>query len=97
LEQDKEDQKTFIQNGSDILTKTTIDQMGKDRLPNGNYILTVGQHYVLVVDGDYVETALISMSASQGKVSKKWNSMMLSITLNGANGPLHTCFIQSYV
>jgi hypothetical protein len=74
-------------NGSDILTKTTIDQMGKDRLPNGNYILTVGQHYVLVVDGDYVETALISMSASQGKVSKKWNSMMLSITLNGANGP----------
>jgi hypothetical protein len=44
--------------------------MGKDRLPNGNYILTVGQHYVLVVDGDYVETALISMSASQGKVSK---------------------------
>jgi hypothetical protein len=87
LEQDKEDQKTFIQNGSDILTKTTPDQMGKDRLPNGNYILTVGQHYVLVVDGDSVETALISMSASQGKVSRKWNSMMLSITLNGANGP----------
>jgi hypothetical protein len=74
-------------NGSDILTKTTPDQMGKDRLQNGNYILTVGQHYVLIVDGDSVETALISMSASQGKVSRKWNSMMLSITLSGANGP----------
>jgi hypothetical protein len=34
-----------------------------------------------------IETALISMSASQGKVSRKWNSMMLSITLSGANGP----------
>jgi hypothetical protein len=33
-----------------ILTKTTEDQMGKDRLPNGNYILTVGQHFVLIVD-----------------------------------------------
>ena len=71
---------------SDIISKTTKDG-GKDRLSNGNYILTVGQHYVLVVDGDSVETALISMSASQGKVSRKWNSMMLSITLTGANGP----------
>jgi hypothetical protein len=72
---------------SDILTKTTKDQMGKDRLPNGNYILTVGQHFVLVVDGSSTESALISMSASQGKVSRKWNSMMLSITFDGKNGP----------
>jgi hypothetical protein len=41
--------------------------MGKDRLPNGNYILTVGQHFVLIVDKDNTETALISMSSSQGK------------------------------
>jgi hypothetical protein len=33
------------------------------------------------------ETAMISMSSSQGKVSRKWNSMMLSITLDGKNGP----------
>jgi hypothetical protein len=72
---------------SDILTKTTRDQIGKDRLPNGNYILTVGNHFVLVVDGSSVETALILMSSSQGKVSKKWNSMMMSITMNGEKGP----------
>jgi len=71
---------------SDILTKTTKDQIGKDRLPNGNYILTVGQHFVLIVDGENTETALISMSSSQGKISRKWNSMMMSITLNGKNG-----------
>jgi len=73
---------------SDILEKTTKDQMGKDRLPNGNYILTVGQHFVLILnDNGNTETALISMSSSQGKVSRKWNSMMLSITLQGKDGP----------
>ena len=72
---------------SDILSKTTKDQSGKDRLENGNYILTVGQHFVLIVDGENTEPALISMSSSQGKVSRKWNSMMASITLEGKNGP----------
>ena len=72
---------------SDILSKTTKDTGGKDRLENGNYILTVGQHFVLIVDGDITEPALISMSSSQGKVSRKWNSMMASITLEGKNGP----------
>jgi hypothetical protein len=72
---------------SDILTKTTKDQMGKDRLPNGNYILTVGQHFVLIVDNGSIETALISMSSSQGKISRKWNAMMMSINMDGKNGP----------
>ena len=72
---------------SDILTKTTKDQFGKDRLPNSNYILTVGQHFVLIIDGSSTETALISMSSSQGKISRKWNAMMMSITMDGKNGP----------
>ena len=71
---------------SDILSKTK-NEMGKDRLDNGNYILTVGQHYVLILDGNSTENALISMSSSQGKVSRKWNSMMMSITLDGKDGP----------
>ena len=71
---------------SDILSKTK-NEMGKDRLDNGNYILTVGQHYVLIIDGNSTENALISMSSSQGKISRKWNSMMMSITLDGKDGP----------
>ena len=71
---------------SDILTKCTKDQFGKDRLPNNNYILTVGQHFVLIIDNGSTETALISMSSSQGKISRKWNAMMMSISLNGKNG-----------
>lgn len=71
---------------SDIKSKTTEDPSGKDRLPNGNYILTVGNHFVLIVDGDVAETALIAMSSSQGKISRKWNSMMMSIVLEGQKG-----------
>ena len=73
--------------GSDILAQTTQDGGGKDRLENGNYILTVGQHFVIIVADGGAEQALISMSSSQGKVSRKWNSMMMSISLDGKNGP----------
>ena len=82
---------------SEILSNTTKDGSGKDRLDNGNYILTVGQHYVLIVDGDSIEQALVSMSSSQGKISRGWNSMMLSITFNGKNGPYNpSSFSHSY-
>ena len=73
--------------GSDILAQTTQDGGGKDRLENGNYILTVGQHFVIIVADGGAEQALISMSSSQGKISRKWNSMMMSISLAGKNGP----------
>jgi hypothetical protein len=56
---------------SDILDKTTKGPDGKDRLQNGNYILTVGQHFVIIL-GE--------------KISRKWNSMMKSIVLDGKNG-----------
>ena len=73
--------------GSDILAQTTQDGGGKDRLENGHYILTVGQHFVIIVGDSGAEQALISMSSSQGKISRKWNSMMMSISLDGKNGP----------
>jgi len=72
---------------SDILSETTKDALGKDRLPNGNYIQTTAQHFVIISDGNVTETALISMSSSQRKVSKKWISAMMSITKDGKDGP----------
>jgi hypothetical protein len=42
----------------------------------------------VIIAGDKgSETAMISMSSSQGKISRKWNSMMKSISLDGKNGP----------
>ena len=72
---------------SDILTKTTRDDNNKDRLENGNYVETCGNHYVLLVtdDGD-ATPALITMKATQLKKSRKWNSMLLNLKLKGKNG-----------
>ena len=71
---------------SDILSKTTKDG-GKDRLQNGNYILTVHQNYVIILGDDgKAETALISMSASQGKVARKWQSLQMSQTMKDEQG-----------
>ena len=71
---------------SDILSKTTKDG-GKDRLDNGNYILTVHQNFVIILGDDgKAETALISMSASQGKVARKWQSLQMSQTMKDEQG-----------
>ena len=72
---------------SDILKETTKDAQNKDRLPNGNYIQKTGQHFVIILNEQSSETALISMSSTQAKVSRNWNSMMMSITKNGKEGP----------
>jgi len=82
---------------SDILTKTTKDG-AKDRLPNGNYILTVSQNYVLIVGEDgSAETALMSLSASQGKVAKKWLSLQMSQTMTDEQGTfLPASFAHAY-
>jgi hypothetical protein len=71
---------------SDILSKTTKDG-AKDRLENGNYILTVHQNFVIIVGDDgKMETALISMSGSQGKVARKWQSLQMSQTMKDEQG-----------
>ncbi len=70
---------------SDIMSKTTRDKSYKDRLPNGNYIDNTANHFVVVL-GDSPQTALISMKATQLKISRKWNSIMMGIKLQGKNG-----------
>ena len=70
---------------SDIMSQTTRDKSYKDRLPNGNYLENTANHYVVVL-GDSPQTALISMKATQLKISRKWNSIMMGIKLQGKNG-----------
>ena len=70
---------------SDIISQTTRDKSYKDRLPNGNYLDNTAQHFVLAV-GKTPQTALISMKGTQLKVSRKWNSMMMGIKMQGKNG-----------
>ena len=67
------------------MTKTKRGGDFKDRLPNGNYIEKTAQHFV-IVNSTTPTTALIAMKSTQLKISRKWNSMMQSIKLQGKNG-----------
>ena len=72
--------------GSDIMTKTTRGDDGKDRLENGNYIEETASHYVMIVQEDKSSTAMITMKSTQRKKSKKWNSMMMSLRQKRKDG-----------
>lgn len=70
---------------SDIVSQTTRDKSYKDRLPNGNYLENTANHFVIQVSVNPT-SALISMKSTQLKVSRKWNSMMMGIKMQGKNG-----------
>ena len=70
---------------SDIISQTTRGKDFKDRLANGNYLENTASHFVILM-GSSPTTALISMKATQLKVSRKWNSMMMGIKMQGKNG-----------
>lgn len=55
---------------------------------DGDYIEETHQHFVILINEDgSLETALIAMKSTQLKKSRKWNSMMASRSMMGANGP----------
>ena len=83
---------------SDILSRTHREPGdNKDYLDNGNYIENTANHYVMVVDEQGVPSpALIVMKSTQLKKSRKWNSMMMSVKLQGRNG-LFTPAIYSQI
>jgi hypothetical protein len=70
---------------SAIVSTTTRDKSWKDRLPNGNYLENTANHFVILM-GKSPSTALISMRATQLKISKQWNSIMMGLKLQGKNG-----------
>ena len=71
---------------SEVINQSTRDKMNKDRLPNGNYLENTANHFVVLLSGSTPSTALISMKATQLKISKKWNTMMMSIKMRGKDG-----------
>ena len=73
---------------SDILSKTTRDQGNKDRLDNGNYVDVNANHFILYFDAEgNPQPALVTMKITQLKKSRRWNSMMLNLKIQGSKGP----------
>ena len=68
-----------------IVKTSTRDQMNRDRLPNGNYLENTANHFIVTL-GSVPSTALLSMTRTQLKVSRTWNSMMMSMKMQGKNG-----------
>ena len=73
---------------SDILSRTHREPGdNKDYLDNGNYIENSANHYVMILDQNGIPNpALIVMKSTQLKKSRKWNSMMMSVKLQGQSG-----------
>ena len=69
------------------LPTTTPDERGKDITEAGNQLTPTAEHYVLLVkdDGTY-EQCVLTMSSTQLKHSRKWNSMVSMKKMQGANG-----------
>ncbi len=62
------------------------DEKGNYVLPNGNILKNTSQHYVLLVCGDKVEPALIAMTSTQLKHSRKWNTNIGKVKATGPDG-----------
>ena len=84
-----------IYDAGDDIPQTTRDKSNKDRLANGNYLENTVSHFVVLL-GKTPTTALISMKATQLKISRKWNSMMMGIKMQGKNG-LFTPLTYSHI
>jgi len=71
-----------------IMTDTKRSEDNKDRLPNGNYVEDTGNHFVFILDKNYLpqEQSLIAMKSTQKKKSKTWNSMMQTRRMPGKKG-----------
>jgi hypothetical protein len=78
------------QHADDSLVKTCKrDEKNNEVLPNGNHLAPTAYHFVLVVrnDGKF-DRAIISMTKTQLKKSRRWLSQMISIQLKNSKGEL---------
>lgn len=76
------------QHADPAILNETKNIEGKDVLPNGNIVVTTAYTYVLLVDmatGNY-SPAVVAFQSTQLKKSKKWNSLMSGLKMDGKKG-----------
>lgn len=64
-----------------ILASTKKNERNQDVLPNGNLIVTTAYHYVLVLTEGGFERAVMAMSSTQLKKSRRWLGQMMSLQI----------------
>ena len=74
-------------NRDDALPRTEKNERGQDITDEGNILTPTAEHYVLLIDADgRCEQAVIAMSSTQLKNSRKWNSLMAQQTIATKDG-----------
>lgn len=80
-----------VAEGTELLKKCTRDEKNRDVLPDGNHLVDTRTHYVLALrDDGSVFPALIRMSSTQIKKSKKWMSNMQDVKIKREDGTVFT-------
>ena len=83
--------------GLEMLKSCTRDDKGKDILPGGNLLVPTAVHYICAIIDDYPVLGLVSMTSTNLKKSRKWNSVMQGIKMDGKNGKFTPpCFGHMY-
>ena len=81
----------------DPIVKTTVkNDKNADVLPNGNLLSNTAQHFVLLTYEGNFSRALITMSSTQLKKSRRWITQMNALTAIGKNGP-YTLPMMSHI
>ena len=80
-----------VADGQSLMKQTTKDKDGHDCLPNGNFLVDTRSHYVLVLKGDGAyEPAVMSMSSTQMKKSRRWMTVMQNLKMTRGDGSSFT-------
>lgn len=73
----------------DVLRNCVRNDKNQDVLPNGNILVTTHYHYCLILDMDAVTQCVVSMTSTQLKKSRQWNSKIIALKME-AGGKLIT-------
>lgn len=73
--------------GQDLLRHSVRDDKGHDMLPNGNLLSDTRSHYVIILHADGTfEPAVIAMTSTQMKKSRRWMTVMQNRKMVRADG-----------
>jgi len=75
-------------NDSSVLNGTTKDDKNRDCTGKGTNIVTTSEYFVFIIDPETgaFSPAVISMSSTQLKKAKRWNTMINQLRLEKADG-----------
>jgi hypothetical protein len=82
---------------SPVIKNSKVDDKNKRHTPNGNLLVDTAYYFTLAVPDSGMFQAMVSMSSTQLKKSRKWNSLMKGIVLKTKAGKSFTPPMYSHI